>query len=161
LVLGAGVWMETATVDIDRGRPLFYEETRYGRLTVFQDRGEATLFRDGRPAVTARDPAAAEAAVHYPLAVLDRPKAVLVIGGSGAMLAELDKYRLETVDYVEIDPAAVRLQIAAGLMSPGGAVNRIHRAAQPDDFGRLHPSGAAAPALRGHRRGQRQSEEFP
>ena len=127
LVLGAGVWLETATVDIDRGRPLFYEETRYGRLTVFQDRGEATLFRDGRPAVTARDPAAAEAAVHYPLAILDRPSAVLVIGGSGAMLAELDKYRLETVDYVEIDPAAVRLQIAAGLMSPGAAVNRIHQ----------------------------------
>jgi spermidine synthase len=43
------------------------------------------------------------------------------------MLAELDKYRLETVDYVEIDPAAVRLQVAAGLMPAGAAVNRIHQ----------------------------------
>ncbi|MBW2356037.1 MAG: hypothetical protein JRF23_04580 [Deltaproteobacteria bacterium] len=127
LVLGAGAWVETATVDMGRGRPLFYEETRYGRLTVFQDQGEATLFRDGRPAVTTRDPAGAEAAVHYPLAVVDRPSAVLVVGGSGAMLVELEKYRLDTVDYVEIDPAAVRLQIAAGLMPADASVNRIHQ----------------------------------
>ncbi len=127
LALAAGLMVETASLGSPHGRLIHYEETRYGRLAIFQNQGETTLFRDGRPAITSYDPAGAEAAVHYPLAIVEQPASVLLIGGSGAMLSELDKYRLETVDYVEIDPMAARLQIDFGLMRRSEAVNFLHQ----------------------------------
>ena len=110
-----------------QGRMVHYEETRFGRLTVNCDQGQVTLFRDGRPINTSEDPASAEAAVHYPLALCDRARRILMIGAQAGMLAELEKYRPEEVDYVEIDPAVARVQFAFGLLKPIASLRVVNQ----------------------------------
>jgi spermidine synthase len=124
IFIGGLAW-EADSLAHGRGRLLHYEETRFGRLTVHRDQDQVTLFRDGRPSASSHDPAAAEAAVHYPLALCNRPRRVLLIGAQAGMLGELDKYRLEEVDYLEIDPAAARVHFAFGLLRPIAALRTI------------------------------------
>jgi spermidine synthase len=83
---------------------LHYRETRFGRIVVAQQRELVTLFQDGSPLLNSQDEAAAEEAVHYALAQRADPKRVLLISTTGGMMEELEKYRLESVDYVELDP---------------------------------------------------------
>ena len=113
-----------------QGQLIRYEETRFGRLAVFRDQGQVTLFRDGRPSASSQDPAGAEAAVHYPLSQCDHPRRVLLIGAQAGMLAELEKYRLATVDYVEIDPAAARIQFDTGLLRPIAPLRTVYQDAR-------------------------------
>lgn len=127
LLLAGGIALETRSLAPAQGRLAFYGESRYGRLTVHQDGGQFTLFRDGRPTLSSYDPAGAEEAVHYPLAGVPDPRRVLVIGGAAGVLAELAKYRLEAVDYVEIDPLASRLQFRFGLLRPIEGLRVVHR----------------------------------
>ncbi len=126
-IFAAGLVWEQGSLAHRQGRLVHYEETRFGRLTVYRDQDQVTLFRDGRPSASSYDPAAAEAAVHYPLALCERPRRVLLIGAQAGMLAELDKYHLESVDYLEIDPQAARVHFAFGLLRPIAPLNTIYQ----------------------------------
>ena len=142
--LVVGIWTgglawEKDSLGYLHGRQAHYEETRFGRLTVYRDQDQVTLFRDGRPASSSFDPAAAEAAVHYPLALCDRPRRVLLIGAQAGMLAELDKYRLESVDYLEIDPGVARVHFAFGLLHAIASLHTVHQ------DGRAYLAGGSEP----------------
>ncbi len=81
-----------------------YQESRYGRIAVYSDRDQHTLFLDGKPVMSGANIALAEESVHYPLSQLNTVNRLLLVSAEGGMMAEIAKYRPSSVDYVEIDP---------------------------------------------------------
>jgi len=104
LTLFAAVAAEKASLTPSRGELAHYRETRYGRITVVTQQELVTLFQDGAPLLSSQDEAAAEEAVHYALAQIEDPQRVLLISTSAGVMEELEKYRLDSIDYVELDP---------------------------------------------------------
>lgn len=83
----------------------------YGNLTVVETEGSRTLYETGLAAGTVPDPASAEESVHYALLQHPWPRHLLLIGGGwqGALGEALKHPSLERVDYVELDPAVLRV----------------------------------------------------
>jgi spermidine synthase len=113
------------------------EDSRYGRLQVIRTAEQTTFYDNGLKAFSAPDPASAEEAVHF--ALLQNPRAGLVLlvgGGGGGSLAEVLKYPNTRVDFVELDPASIRL--ARRFLPPEG------RSALDDPRVRLHSADGRA-----------------
>lgn len=91
-------------------------ETIYGNLTVTET-GEdnsgtiRSLYENGSILANAPDPAAAEEAVDYALLEHVAPRRVLLIGGgiNGAIVEALKDPTIESLDYVELDPALIAM----------------------------------------------------
>jgi spermidine synthase len=104
LVMFAALAAEKVTLIPSRGELVHYRETRYGRITVVRQQELVTLLQDGIPLLNSQDEASAEEAVHYALAQIEDPKRALLISASAGVMEELEKYRLASIDYVELDP---------------------------------------------------------
>ena len=126
LALLAALATEKATLAPSRGELAHYRESRYGRITVAAQQGLITLFQDGVPLLSSQDEAAAEETVHYALAQIEAPKQVLLISASAGVMEELEKYRLESVDYVELDPDLAETLFDFGLLKRIPALRVIH-----------------------------------
>jgi spermidine synthase len=86
------------------------ENTRYGSLTVGEYGRQVVFFENGIPLFSSGNAAASEETVHYALPQRPNPRRVLLIGGGvSGTLAEVLKYPVERVDYVELNPETVRL----------------------------------------------------
>ena len=86
----------------------------YGNLTVTETgTGESgsirSLYENGSILANAPDPAAAEEAVDYALLEHAAPRRVLLIGGgvNGSVAEALKHSTIESLDYVELDPALI------------------------------------------------------
>lgn len=92
-------------------RLLEVRDSVYGNLAVVETEGSRTLYESGLVAGTAPDPATAEEAVHYALLQHPAPRRVLLIGGgwNGSLREALQHPTLERVEYVELDPAVLRV----------------------------------------------------
>ncbi len=130
LILLGGVLAEKSTLSPSQGRLAEYRETRYGRLTVVQQEGQYTLFQDGRPSISSQSDVVAEESVHYALAQVEIPRSVLLISVQGGMLAELAKYALDRIDYVELDSEVSEMLFRFGIMQPVEGLRVIHRDAR-------------------------------
>lgn len=119
-VLTAGLFGEIPSLKPPGGRLAWYQESRYGRITVVQDREQATIFTDGVPLTSNLDVAAAEAAVHYPMSQTRHPGTVLIVSAGGGMLRELEKHRPTAVDYVELNPDIAATQFRFNLLKKIG-----------------------------------------
>jgi spermidine synthase len=86
------------------------EDTPYGKLQIIKTEEQVTLFDNGLTVFSQPDPGAAEESVHFALLQRDDIRRILLIGGgvSGGA-AEALKYPDVRVDYVELDPAIIRL----------------------------------------------------
>jgi spermidine synthase len=136
IVLLAALAAEKATLTPSRGELAHYRETRYGRITVVRQQELVTLFQDGTPLLSSQDEALAEETVHYPLAQLDAPKRILLISALAGVMEELEKYGLESIDYVELDPDLAEVLFDFNLLKPIRPLRRI----QAD--GRAYLAGA-------------------
>jgi spermidine synthase len=125
-VLVAGAVFEKPLLQPAVGRLVHYEESRYGRLTVHQDREQITLFADGRPVYTTQDWTLAEETAHYPLSQIEEPDRVLLISSAAGLMDEVLKHQPRSVDYVELDAAVPRLLVQFGLMSVPSGVHVVH-----------------------------------
>ncbi len=118
------------------------ENSRYGNLVVTETEGSRTLFENGLPVATAPDPEEAEESVHYAILEHPEPRSVLVIGGGlNGSLAEVLKHpTVQSVDYVEVDPAILRI---AGRQFPAPPADaRLHlRATDGRAFVKSHRNG--------------------
>ncbi len=90
---------------------LYEANSDYGNIAATAVQGQVTVFANGTPVLTAPDPdaAAVEQLAHLPALFLEElPRRVLVIGGgAGGVLAELERYPLERLDYAEPDPLLI------------------------------------------------------
>lgn len=131
-VLITGLLAERASLSTADGELVFYDETKYGRVTITSDAGTMTLFENGLPVSAEGDAASAEETVHYPLAQLPLAGGrILLVSASGGVPAEVEKHAPDLVDYLEIDPIVSDIQLSFGLLKkiPGlRVINRDARA---------------------------------
>ncbi|MEW6289111.1 MAG: hypothetical protein AB1545_04565 [Thermodesulfobacteriota bacterium] len=126
-MLLAGLLLEKQSLTPFEGRLIHYEESRYGRITVHQDRELLTIFVDGAPIFSNQNVSQDEETIHFPLSQIDDPHAVLLIGAEGGMLQEAAKYRPDQVDYLEIDRQLTDVQLRYKLLEPLPGLHIIHQ----------------------------------
>lgn len=86
-------------------------ESRYASLAVTERGGQRTLFVDALPGMTYPNRRDAEQTVHTALLQHPNPRRVLLVGGGLSQAAsEAFKHGVESLDYVQIDPAITRLE---------------------------------------------------
>jgi spermidine synthase len=100
------------------------ESTPYGNVAVTRQGTQFTVYENGIPVGATEDAAAAEEVVHYALVQHPEPREVLLVGG-GLVGAEheVEKYPVVRIDYVELDPAVLRIAEALAGM---GSDSRVH-----------------------------------
>ena len=98
--------------------------TPYGSLAVTRQGMQVTVYENGIPIGATEDPTTAEEVVHYALAQHPDPRAVLLVsGGLAGAHREVEKYPVERIDYVELDPAVLDL---ATEIADAGSDPRLH-----------------------------------
>jgi spermidine synthase len=127
VVLISGLFLETPSLATAEGKLVHYRDSLYGRITVYKDQEQFTLFEDGTPVFSSQNLVMAEETIHYPLAQVDRPQHILLISAQGGVMTELEKYRLDRVDYVELNPAVTAVLLRFGLIKKISGLNIIHR----------------------------------
>ena len=127
VVLASGVFLEMPSLAPPEGKLVYYRDTRYGRIAVHQDREQLTLFEDGVPVFSSQNRSIAEETIHYPLSQLDGIRSVLLISAEGGVMAELDKYPIQSVDYVELDPEVAAVQFRFDLIRKIKGLNVVHQ----------------------------------
>ncbi len=133
-VLGASLVLLWQT-DLERrtGQAMFpgldvvhAESTPYGNVAVTRQGTQLTVYENGVPIGATEDTAAAEEVVHYALVQHPEPRNVLLVGGGlvGAT-HEVEKYPVTRIDYVELDPAILRIAEAVAGMGGDARVHAI------------------------------------
>ncbi len=126
-VLVSGLFLETPSLETAEGKLVHYRDSLYGRITVYQDQEQFTLFEDGIPVFSSQNLVTAEETIHYPLSQLKKPQHILLISAEGGVMAELEKYTPARVDYVELNPAVTAVLLRYGLIKKISGLNIIHR----------------------------------
>ena len=126
-VLIGCLFLETASLTPRAGKLVHYRESRYGRIEVHQDQEQFTLFVGGDPLFSSQNLVMAEETVHYPLAQVPQAKQILLISAEAGMLGELQKYRPDAVDYVELDPEVAEVEFQFDLIKAIPGLNVIHQ----------------------------------
>jgi spermidine synthase len=125
--LGSGIILETTLLAPVDGQLVFYRESRYGRITVHQDREQFTLFENGVPLFSNQNRSLAEETIHYPLSQLDTIQHVLLISGQGNIMTELEKYPIQSVDYLELDPHLATVQFRFDMIKKIKGLRVLHQ----------------------------------
>ncbi len=129
-ILLTGIFMEPASLATSKGEPIYYHESRYGRIAVYKDKEQFTLFMDGTPVFSNQNLTMAEETIHYPLSQLDNPQKILIISAQGGIFEELQKYRPARIDYVELDPEVSSVLFRFGLIKNIPSLHVIHQDAR-------------------------------
>ncbi len=109
--------LETHSLNGQYGKIIRYLESPYGRIVVTKEQRQLTFWESGIPLYSSLEIMEAEEKVHYPLSQLDRAENLLLIsGGLGCVMDELQKYHPKRVDYVEMDPVLIRLGEEMGFL---------------------------------------------
>jgi len=85
-------------------------DSLYGRLAITKDKGEYNFFQNGGLLFTTADTILDEEYIHLAMLEHSRPKKILLVGGGlGGLLEEILKYKIDKVDYLELDPKLIKL----------------------------------------------------
>ena len=129
-IMGVCLVCERYTLTGKGTTPAFYKETPYGRVVVTGNEKRFTFFQNNQPMFDTRNTAMAEKIVHYPLSQVKDPEHVLVISAVSGIFAELAKYELSSVDYVEIDPEVTEALFSYGFLARPDRARLIHQDAR-------------------------------
>ncbi len=127
LVLAFSIGLENISLVPAQGKVVFHRETRYGRIAVHQDQDQFTLFENGVPMFSNQNQSHAEESIHYPLSQLDAIQHVLLISAPGGVMRELEKYSVQSVDYVELDPEVAAVKFQFDMLEKIKGLNIIHQ----------------------------------
>ncbi len=126
LVVGL-TWEKPSLSQMHNGNLVFYQDSRYQRITIYQKQDQYTLFTDGSPLFSNQNLFTAEERVHYPLSQVPNPQNILLISATSGLLREVRKYQPSRVDYVELDPALTKVQFDYGFLEKIPNLNIIHQ----------------------------------
>jgi len=118
---------ELSTLGNAAGRIVHYAESKFGRVMITEDQGQITLVQDGVPVFTSENMELAEESVHFLMAQIENPRKILLISAQGGMIRELEKYPVQEIDYIELDPEVSEAVFQYGLLEKSPAVTVIHQ----------------------------------
>jgi spermidine synthase len=127
LVMAISLIAEKSTLTPSNGRLVHYQETPYGRIRIIRDQEQFTLFQNGRPVYSTQNLAEAEETIHFPLSQINSVRHVLLISAEKLMITETGKYKPETIDYLEIDPAVTDAEFRFGMLKEKPELDVIHQ----------------------------------
>lgn len=127
LILVSGIFLEKKSLQPHEGSLVYYKESKYGRIAVHQDKEQLTLIGDGAPLFSNQNTSNAEEAIHYPLSQVADPKHILIISAEGGIMEEVEKYRPESIDYIELDPEVSGALFRFGLLKKIQGLNVINQ----------------------------------
>jgi spermidine synthase len=82
----------------------------YGNISVTKLENQYSFYENGSLMFTEKDTLASEESVHYAMLEHLRPKKILLIGGGmGGAINQILKYKIDRVDYIELDPLMINL----------------------------------------------------
>ena len=82
----------------------------YGNIAVTKLGNDYSFYENGTLMFTGGDISTSEESVHYAMLEHPLPKKILLIGGgTGGSIAQILKYRIDRLDYVELDPMIISL----------------------------------------------------
>jgi len=118
---------ERSTLSPQYGEILRYVESPYGRIVITKEGPQHTVWESGVPFYSDAEIVHSEEKVHYALSQLDSVRRVLLVsGGLGETLLEVEKYNPEYVDYVELDPYLTGLAEELGFVKRADYLNVIN-----------------------------------
>ncbi|MBN2175103.1 MAG: fused MFS/spermidine synthase [Bacteroidales bacterium] len=97
---------------------LVSENTPYGNLVITKTDNQFNFYENGIPYFSTEDKINVEESVHYAMLQHSDPKNILVVsGGYSGIPAEINKYQVSAIDYVELNPAVINaaLQFTSNL----------------------------------------------
>jgi len=84
---------------------LFFRDTPYGNLSVTKTADQLNIYDNGKLLFSTDNQIANEEAVHFAMVQHPGPRNVLLVsGGISGITGEILKYKVDRVDYVEINP---------------------------------------------------------
>lgn len=113
--------MDLAEGQIYPDKVIYSESTKYQRITLTKSSDDLRLFLNGNLQFSTRDEYRYhEALVHPGMAMVPKPKRVLIMGGGDGMAArEVLKYpSIETITQVELDPAMIKMFSENAFLTP-------------------------------------------
>lgn len=119
--------LEKETIDHQHiGQLVHYQESRYGRIEVFENKDQMIVFNDGEPSYSTQNKRAAEYCVHFPLSQLSQVDSVCLISATSSIMSEISKYQPQRIDYVEMDPALTNVLFQYGFLERVSGLQTIH-----------------------------------
>ena len=125
VILLSGIFLEVYSLSPHKGKLVYYKESCFGRIEIHKDNDQITMFKDGIPELTSNNQSLAEELVHYSVSQVAKPKKILLIGAEAQIITQLQKYRPDVIDYVEIDSEAISAMLLFGIIKKIPALNII------------------------------------
>jgi spermidine synthase len=108
---------ERASLKAQYGNIVDYIESPYGRIVVTREGQQHTFWEEGLPLYSNANLVQSEEKIHYPLSQLEKVENILLVsGGLGETIGEVQKYRPGRIDYVELDPHLTRMAQSQGVL---------------------------------------------
>ncbi len=110
-------YFERLTLADQYGNIVQYLESPYGRIVISEEETQYTFWESGSPLYSGSNVITSEEKVHFALSQLDRVENVLLVsGGLGETLKEVNKYNPAHIDYVELDPMLTETALSLGII---------------------------------------------
>ena len=88
----------------------YLKDTPYGNLVVTRTADQQNFYENNMLLFTTENTIANEEAVHYAMLQHPSPKRVLLVsGGITGLAREIEKYRVDSIDYVELNPWLIEI----------------------------------------------------
>ncbi|SPD74841.1 Spermine/spermidine synthase [uncultured Desulfobacterium sp.] len=118
---------EISSIAPQYGRIEQYIESPFGRIVVTKEGDQQTLWESGVPLYSGSNIIKSEEKIHYALSQFNRVEDVLLVsGGLGDTMTEVNKYRPISVDYVELDPKLTKAAEDIGIIKKRQGLNIIN-----------------------------------
>lgn len=117
LLIGGGLSLKALNLDLltraylfPHERIIYFQDTPYGNVTVTTLGAQKNFYENGLLLSSSEDIITAEESVHYAMAQHPAPRYVLLIsGGFLGLTAEILKYPVKEIHYVELNPALTEI----------------------------------------------------
>jgi spermidine synthase len=89
---------------------LYQKDTPYGNIVVTRTGDQVNFYENGITLFTSGNTIENEESVHYAMVQSRHPQNILVLsGGMSGIISEIEKYKVDRIDYVEMNPWIIRI----------------------------------------------------
>lgn len=120
------LFYEPSTLHLGDSEPVFYKETPYGRVAVYQSDEDYVFYLNSVPLFDTNNTIKAEKQIHLPMSQLAHPAGnILFVSAAAGAFTQINKYRFQELDYVEIDAQVIKAMFDFPFFEKTGKLNII------------------------------------